>query len=92
MGLMGRNGLLGLGFSVFFFSFLFKNINKYIFKCDTSGVYFVLCLEIYPNLGSLVKISISRSYLSPFIKLRVKVSPISDFIRSRESEAKFGAC
>jgi hypothetical protein len=31
-----------------------------------------------------VKISISRLHLSPFIKLLVEVSPISDFIRSRE--------
>ena len=52
--------------------------------CDTPGVYFVLCREIYSNLGCSVKISISRSHLSPFIKLLVEVSPISDFIRSRE--------
>jgi hypothetical protein len=51
---------------------------------DTPGVYFVLCREIYPNLGCSVKISISRSHLSSFIKLLVKVSPISDFIRSPE--------
>jgi hypothetical protein len=31
-----------------------------------------------------VKFSISRSCLSPFIKLLVKVSPISDFIQSLE--------
>jgi hypothetical protein len=31
-----------------------------------------------------VKISISRLHLSPIIKLLVKVSPIFDFIRSRE--------
>jgi hypothetical protein len=43
--------------------------------CDTSGVYFVLCREIYPNLGCSVKISISRSHLSPFIKLLMNVSP-----------------
>jgi hypothetical protein len=43
--------------------------------CDTPGVYIVLCREIYPNLGCLVKISISRSHLSPFIKLLMNVSP-----------------
>jgi hypothetical protein len=42
--------------------------------CDTPGVYFVLCREIYPNLGCSVKISISRSYQSPFIKLLMNVS------------------
>jgi hypothetical protein len=42
---------------------------------DTPGVYFVLCREIYPNLGCSVKISISRSHLSPFIKLLMNVSP-----------------
>jgi hypothetical protein len=35
----------------------------------------VLCREIYPNLGCSVKISISRLYLSPFIKLLMNVSP-----------------
>jgi hypothetical protein len=43
--------------------------------CDTPSVYFMLRWEIYPKLGSLVKISISRSCLSPFIKLLMKVSP-----------------
>jgi hypothetical protein len=52
--------------------------------CDTPGVYFVLCREICPNLGRSVKFSISRSRLSPFTKLLVKVSPISDFTRSPE--------
>jgi hypothetical protein len=52
--------------------------------CDTPGVYFGLCRKNYPNLGFLVKNSISRSRLSPFIKFIVKVSPISDFIRSLE--------
>jgi hypothetical protein len=42
--------------------------------CDTPCVYFVLCREIYPNLGCSVKISISRSHLSPFIKLLMNVS------------------
>jgi hypothetical protein len=35
----------------------------------------VLYQEIYPNLGCSVKISISRSHLSPFIKLLMKVKP-----------------
>jgi hypothetical protein len=52
--------------------------------CDTPGVYFVLCQEIYPNLGCSVKISISRSHLSPFIKLLMNVSPIFEFLRSQE--------
>jgi hypothetical protein len=42
--------------------------------CDTPGAYFVLCQEIYPNLGCSVKISIFRSHLSPFIKLLMNVS------------------
>jgi hypothetical protein len=54
--------------------------------CDTPCVSFVLCREIYPNLGRSVKFSISRSRLSPFIKLVVKVSPISDFTRSPEGQ------
>jgi hypothetical protein len=33
VGPIGPNGRLGLGFlGFFFFSFLFKNINKYVFK------------------------------------------------------------
>jgi hypothetical protein len=43
--------------------------------CDTLGVYFMLCRKIYPKLGCSVEISISRSCLSPFIKLLMKVSP-----------------
>jgi hypothetical protein len=42
--------------------------------CDTPGVYFALCRENYPNLGCSVKISISLSHLSPFIKLLMNVS------------------
>jgi hypothetical protein len=42
--------------------------------CDTPGVYFTLYREIYPNLGCSVKISISWSQLSPFIKLLINVS------------------
>jgi hypothetical protein len=52
--------------------------------CDTPGVYFALCREIYPNLGCSINICISRSHLSPFIKLLMKVSPIFEFLRSRE--------
>jgi hypothetical protein len=36
-----------------------------IHPCDTLGVCFVLCREIYSNLGCSVKISISLSHLSP---------------------------
>jgi hypothetical protein len=36
---------------------------------DTLGVYFVLCREIYPNLGCSVKISISRSRMSQIIQI-----------------------
>jgi hypothetical protein len=42
--------------------------------CDTPGVYFALYREIYPNIGCSVKISISLSHLSPFIKLLMNVS------------------
>jgi hypothetical protein len=42
--------------------------------CDTPGVYFVLCRENFPKLGRSVKISISLSHLSPFIKLLMRVS------------------
>jgi hypothetical protein len=66
---------------------LFESRDKILLSgegCDTPGVYFMLCREIYPNLRCLVRISISLSHLSSLIKLFVKVSPISDFIRSRE--------
>jgi hypothetical protein len=52
--------------------------------CDTPGVYFALCREIYPNLGCSVKISISQSHLSSFIKLLMNVSPNLEIIRSQE--------
>jgi hypothetical protein len=53
--------------------------------CDTPGVSFMLCRENCPNLGRSVKFSIFfSSRVSPFIKLLVKVSPISDFSRSPE--------
>jgi hypothetical protein len=59
--------------------------------CDTPGVYFALCREINPNLGCSVKISISRSCLSLFIRLSLGSSPNSELNRSRET-ANFGAC
>jgi hypothetical protein len=68
--------------NILHFQLAFFNIT--VLACDTPGIYFVLCREIYPNLGCSVKISIYRSHLSPFIKLLVEVSPISDFIRSQE--------
>jgi hypothetical protein len=46
--------------------------------CDTPGVSFVLRREIYPNLGCSVKISISRSCLSLFIRLSLGSSPNSE--------------
>jgi hypothetical protein len=52
----------------------FIGMAGYYRRCDTPGVYFALCREIYPNLGRSVKISISRSHLSPFIKLLMNVS------------------
>jgi hypothetical protein len=48
--------------------------------CDTPGVYFALCREINPNLGCSVKISISRSCLSLFIRLSLGSSPNSELI------------
>jgi hypothetical protein len=49
-------------------------------SCDTPGVYFALCREINPNLGCSVKISISRSCLSLFIRLSLGSSPNSELI------------
>jgi hypothetical protein len=48
--------------------------------CDTPGVYFALCREINPNFGCSVKISISRSCLSLFIRLSLGSSPNSELI------------
>jgi hypothetical protein len=48
--------------------------------CDTPGVYFALCREINPNQGCSVKISISRSCLSLFIRLSLGSSPNSELI------------
>jgi hypothetical protein len=48
--------------------------------CDTPGVYFALCQEINPNLGCSIKISISRSCLSLFIRLSLGSSPNSELI------------
>jgi hypothetical protein len=44
-------------------------------SCDTLGVSFVLCREIYLNPGCSVKISFPLSNLSPCIKLLMNVSP-----------------
>jgi hypothetical protein len=38
-------------------------------ECDTPGVNFGLCREIYPNLGCSVKISLSRSRMSLIIQI-----------------------
>jgi hypothetical protein len=46
----------------------------------TPSVYFVLCWEIYPNLGCSVKISISRLCLSLFIRIIHGCSPNSEFV------------
>jgi hypothetical protein len=46
--------------------------------CDTPGVSFVLRREINPNLRCSVKISISRSCLSLFIRLSLGSSPNSE--------------
>jgi hypothetical protein len=59
--------------------------------CDTPGVKFVLRREIYPNLGCSVKISISRSCLSLFIRLSLGSSPNSELI-DREKATNFRAC
>jgi hypothetical protein len=67
--------------------------------CDTPGVYFVLCQEIYPNLGCSVKISISRSRMSLIIQIihsyfiefgiiqshrRPNLEPVKTFISQNE--------
>jgi hypothetical protein len=56
--------------------------------CDTPGVNFVLCREINPNLRCSVKISISRSCLSLFIRLSLGSSPNSEII-DREKQPIF---
>ena len=71
--------------------------------CDTPGVNFALCREIYPNLGCLVKISISRSRMSLiiqtihlcFAKLEViqsrgrpNLGPVKTFILSTNANSK----
>jgi hypothetical protein len=55
-------------------------------RCDTPGAYFTLHQEIYPNLGCSVKISISRSHLSPFIKLLMNVSPSLELFDLKNSQ------
>jgi hypothetical protein len=49
-------------------------------NCDTPGINFASCQEINPNLGCSVKISISRSCLSLFIRLSLGSSPNSELI------------
>jgi hypothetical protein len=55
-------------------------------SCDTQGVFFALCQEIYPNLGCSVKISIALSHLSPFIKLLMNVSPNLELFDLKNSQ------
>jgi hypothetical protein len=54
--------------------------------CDTPGVNFMLCREIYPNLECSVKISISGSHLSSFIKLLMNVSPSLELFDLKNSQ------
>jgi hypothetical protein len=68
---------------------LFESRDKILLRgegCDTPGVYFALYREIYPNLGCSVKISISRSHLSPFIKLLMNVSPSLELFDLKNSQ------
>jgi hypothetical protein len=70
-----------------------------VHTCDTQGVYFALCREIYPNLGCSVKISFSRSHMSLIIQTirthftefrviqshrRPKLEPVKNFYSRRE--------
>jgi hypothetical protein len=54
--------------------------------CDTPGVTFVLRHEIYPNLECSVKIYISLSHLSSFIKLLMNVSPSLELFNLKNSQ------
>jgi hypothetical protein len=54
--------------------------------CDTPGVSFVLRREIYPNLECSVKIYISLSHLSSFIKLLMNVSPSLELFNLKNSQ------
>jgi hypothetical protein len=57
---------------------LFESPDEIILRgegCDTPGVYFRLCQEIYPMLGCSVKIFISWSCLSLFIRIIHGSSP-----------------
>jgi hypothetical protein len=59
--------------------------------CDTPGVSFVLCREIYTNLGCSVKISISQSCLSLIIQ--IIHSRFTEFrVLQSHRNAEFGAC
>jgi hypothetical protein len=57
-----------------------------LISCDTPGVYFAFYREIYPILGCSVKIAISLSHLSPFIKLLMKVSPSLELFNLKNSQ------
>jgi hypothetical protein len=59
--------------------------------CDTPGVYFMLCQEIYPNIVCSVKISISRLRMSLIIQTIHSHFTEFGVIRSRET-ANFGVC
>jgi hypothetical protein len=61
-------------------------ISKRAYRCDTLGVYFMLCREICPKLKSSAEISISRSRLSHFIKLLMKVSPNLELFDLKNSQ------
>jgi hypothetical protein len=65
---------------------LLRMMTKEVSCCDTPGVSFVLRREIYPNLGCSVKIAISLSHLSPFIKLLMNVSPNLELFDLKNSQ------
>jgi hypothetical protein len=59
--------------------------------CDTLGVYFVLCREFCPKLGCSVKIFISQSCLSLFIRIIHGSSPNLELF-DLKTNAEIGAC
>jgi hypothetical protein len=67
-------------------AFIMRELSSQSRSCDTPGVYFTLYREIYPNLECSVKISISRSHLSPFIKLLMNVSPSLELFDLKNSQ------
>jgi hypothetical protein len=52
--------------------------------CDTPGVNFALCREIYTNLGCSVKISISRSRMSLIFQIIYPHFTMFGIIQSQE--------